>query len=231
MTTMTASNWRPTPAQVQFLRNVFAERVSAQEPNREQFWKNVTSVTSHGAFESVIEALKARPRADLKPAAPVPPVQLNLATEAGLYRNPDDGTLYRLSVSKPRNSWERPVTSVSVYSNKANIRRLTPEGRMVRPGKWTRLRSFERDSLLHYSYAEKTGRRPVGTKILASWFMSDEQKQEWAVGICLMCYKGLTDAVSVYNQIGPVCAKNWGFTLEMPPEDFRPSLDMTKGSV
>lgn len=223
--TMTSpAPWQASPAQVQLLRNVFAERVPNDEPNREAFWRNCTQVTSNASFDSVLRALKSRPLAQTpKPAAPAPvqpvaPVLPELAKEDGLYRDPSDGTLYRLSTPQKRNAWDAYQTPiVSVYSNKATIRRLTPEGRLVKKGKWTRLRAYESRSLIGYSRWERLGKTEVGKKVLASWIMDDEERTVWAVGICLICYKGLTDGVSVYNQIGPVCARNLGVALQMPP--------------
>jgi len=225
VTTM-AHTWKPSPAQVEFIANVFRERVSPEDPQAKQLWENVRSVSNSASFQTVINALKARPRVQpktpitetLPPAKPVTVELPKLATEEGLYRDPADGTLYRISIPAKRNSWGSPSPRLSVYSNKAVYRRLTPEGRMVKKGKWNQLKSFDRDALLSFNWRERKGMVPVGKKVLASWLLNDEEKTEWAVGICLMCYKGLVDAVSVYNSIGPVCARNWGVALQMPPE-------------
>lgn len=227
MTTMNA--WKPSDAQVEFVTNLF-KRKFTDTPEARQFWANLKQVSSNAGLTTFIDTMKAMP--DVRPLSDppgrqfllgngtiTPPVLPELATEAGLYRDPSDGTLYRLTVSEPKHSWERPQTSLSVYSNKAVYRRLTPEGQMVKKGKWTRFKAYEKDRLITYSYAEKRGMRPVtGTKVLASWLMDDDEKLEWAVGFCLMCSKSLIDAVSVFNSIGPVCAKKWGVVLQMPPE-------------
>jgi hypothetical protein len=241
VTTM-AHTWKPSEAQVKLLKTVFNERVPLDEVNREQHWKNLTqNISNPASFQTALTALKARPRvqaplpnppgrafllgqADLKPE-PVAPVLPELARVKGVYRNPADGTLYRLSVSEPKHKWERPTYAVSVYSNKATVRRLTPEGRMVKKGKWNRLDARHRDALIHYSYAEKKGYRSVGEKILAAWLLTDEQVTEWAVGTCMCCWSPLIDAVSVWNSIGPVCAKKYGVALQTPPSDWTPPQD------
>lgn len=234
MTTM-AHDWKPSPAQVELLKTIFIERVPENEPGREQGWINLTqNVSNLATFQDAIAKLKARPRVGcsapycnqflghegghtVKAVAPaVPESRPVLATEDGLYRNPADGTLYRLSTPAKRNSWDRPQTVVSTYSNKATVRRLTPEGRMVKKGKWTRLNAQASRQHLGHSRWDKPGQ----IKIEASWQMTEEQSQEWAVGICLsgFCYRSLVDAISVYNQIGPVCAKRYGIDRQTPPE-------------
>jgi hypothetical protein len=227
-----AHTWKPSPAQVERLKEIFNERVAWDDPTREQHWKNITQgISNRESFQTAWDALKARPRIQsaiyppAAPAQPVAPVLPELARVKGVYRNPADGTLYRLSVSEPKHKWERPTYAVSVYSNKATVRRLTPEGRMVKKGKWNRLDARHRDALIHYSYAEKKGYRSVGEKILAAWLLTDEQVTEWAVGTCMCCWSPLIDAVSVWNSIGPVCAKKYGVALQTPPSDWTPPQD------
>lgn len=225
MTTM-AHTWKPSPDQIELMRTVFAERVPNDEPNREQFWKNVTqNVSNRATFQDALLKLKARPRVDVRPSYTPPPKPTGpaLATEDGLYRDPSDGTLYRLSTPKAPNAWTKPTTIVSVYSNKATVRRLTPEGRMVKKGKWARLKAQESRAMLSYSRWDRPGQR----KIEASWLMSDDEKTEWAVGICLDCYRGLIDAVSVYNQLGPKCAKDRGIVREIPPAHVAAEIEKT----
>jgi hypothetical protein len=226
MTTM-AHTWKPSELQVKKLKEIFNERVAWDAPNREQHWKNITqNISNRESFQTAWNDLKALPKIQsavyppvtpVAPVKPVRPVLPQVATEAGLYRNPADGTLYRLSVGETQHSWQTPVKAISVYSNKAVYRRLTPEGYMVKKGKWTRLNARERDSLIAFSYAEKTGYQPLREKLLASWFLTEEEKQEWAVGFCLWCSKTLIDAVSVYNACGPDCAKKYHVNRVVPP--------------
>ncbi len=234
MTTM-AHTWKPSEAQINLLRTVFAERVADSEPNREQFWRNITSnVSNRQSFQTALDALKARPR--VKCPAPActqasnhegphtvvarpkaPEKRTDIATEPGLYRDPSDGTLYKLG--KASSPWATP--SLSVYSLKATVRRLTPEGQMVRKGTWKRLDAYQTRQMLAVSP------RVQGPRLLAAWLMTEEDKNTWAVGFCLFCSKPLIDAISVFNSIGPKCATDRGIERAVPPEHLVRQIEQT----
>ncbi len=194
--------WQPTAPQVEFMKTLVKERVPANMV--ETFWTyNVKTIRSRQQFSDTIDMLKTRPKVNIPAPAVVTPAPVQdlpeLANAEGLYRNPVDGALYRLKAG------EYGQFIVSVYSKKSQIRRLTTEGN-VEKGKWKRLPAHTSRQLTHYSRWDDKGDQ----KILASWFMSDEDKVEYVYGICLFCYRGLEDARSVVKNYGPVCAKAMG---------------------
>lgn len=223
MTTMTSIPWKPSDAQVEFATKLFKEKFT-DTPEARQFWDNLKSVSTNEGLTTFLDALKAMPsvrplpnppgrqfllgNGDVQPRPQPLPKRTDVASEPGLYRNPADGTLYR--IGKRANSWTTPT--VSVYSNKATVRRLTPEGRMVKKGKWNRLNAYTSRQML------STHPLVAGDRVLAAWYMTDEDKLEWAVGFCMFCSRGLIDAVSVFNNIGPDCAEDRGIVRQVPPE-------------
>jgi hypothetical protein len=209
MTAMTASKWTLTPGRINLMENVFKERVAKTDEDAYRIWANVKVIGSEAGFESMLTELKKRPRVGLGepvtaelPAEAVVTYRPILATEDGLYRDPVWGTLYRLSTTEPKNSWERPVTTVSEFSKKATRRRLTVHNEAVR-GKWERKAAQASRRMLAYSRWDRTGQ----VKVLAEWFMSDQDKMDYRYGICLFCYRGLEDERSVRHGYGPKCAK------------------------
>jgi hypothetical protein len=200
VTTMTASKWSLTPGRVKLMTDVFKERVSKTDPDAVRIWENIKVIGSELGFESMLTELKKRPRVGLgEPVAA--PVQLPLAKEDGLYRNPADGTLYRLSTPEKRNPWEHPTTTVSIFSKKAAQRRLTVHNEAVK-GKWERQKAQASRQMLRYTRWDREGQ----VKVLADWFMSEQDKMDYRYGICLFCYRGLEDERSVRHGYGPVCA-------------------------
>lgn len=199
--------WTPSPKQVEFVKSLFARKVAENAPNREQAWTNIKLCSSNESLTTVINHLKSLPDVNRPVYQQVPAVPVErpkLASEDGLYRNPEDGTLYRLSTAEKRNSWGHPQTYVSVFSVKATQRRLTVRGERVK-GKWNRLTAHESRLMLTY-----TRWGPGQVKVLADWYMSDQDKMEFQYGICLFCYRGLEDERSVRHNYGPVCAKRFG---------------------
>lgn len=207
-------NWSPSPRQVEYVTNLFRERVPVGTANRDQFWANIKACSSNESLTTIIDHLNSLPKPSTAPMARDVhrrerlPMRTDIATEPGLYRDPEDGTLYRLG--KRTGTFSTPP--LSVYSNKAVYRRLTPEGRMVKKGKWTRLSAHQTRQMLAKSpYV-------TGKRVLAVWLMDEEEKLEWAVGFCLMCSRPLIDAISVFNSIGPDCAEHYHITRQIPPE-------------
>jgi hypothetical protein len=191
------------------------ERVPAH--NVETYWTYVVkTIRSQSVFSSTVEDLKSRPKVNVAPVTPkyVAPVRTTVETanEEGLYRNPADGTLYRLS--KPTGAWS---FTVSEYSNKATVRRLTTDGEVVKRGTWKKLNAFQSRQLLN-KYVDAN--RP-SLRVLAEWKMSDQDKVDYQYGICLFCYRGLTDGESVRRNYGPVCAASMGLPWDNSRKGLR----------
>lgn len=213
MTTM-AHTWKPSPAQVQLMKDVFKERVTLTGDEREQAWRNaVENVSNQATFESVLNELKKLPK--IQSVVVTPPVVVpdlpELASEDGLYRDPQTGLLYRLTTPKKKNSWDHPQTIVSVYSRVGTQRRLTVHDEKVK-GTWKRFKSYESRMYLAYTRRQKTGEQPVegGSKVLKNWWMTQQDKMDYKYGICMFCMRGLEDERSVRYNYGPVCAKALG---------------------
>lgn len=204
MTTMTASNWTPSPAQIELMRTVFAERVGNDVPNRQQWWDNIKGVSTLGAFQSVLADLKGRPKVGAVPFRCSAPHRTQLvghqgghtvatqqvAHEVGLYRNPATGELYR--ITKP--SWELIVAK---YTQTGGPRRLLSDGETVVKGSFKRLNSWD-------------SRRALKT-IDKAWKIDPKDlARDYAYGFCPLHFGPLTDAVSVTLGYGPDCAKREG---------------------
>jgi hypothetical protein len=201
MTSMTSRQWTPSPAQVAKAEAMFRRKFT-DTPEARQFWTNLRSVSTNEGLTTFFRTMDAMPD---KVKAPVDVPRPELAKEDGLYRNPADGTLYRVSTPKAKHSWEHPEPVVSVYSKKAAQRRLTIHGEAVK-GKWLRCKAQESRQMLRYTRWDRTGQ----VKVLADWFMSQQDKMDYAYGICMFCMRGLEDERSVRHNYGPVCAKRFG---------------------
>jgi hypothetical protein len=187
----TATVWKPTEAQVKFVRDLLEQHVSeADRPNWLQHIRR--EITSNDRLSALIGTLKSLPY--LPEYAP--------PTEEGLYRNPQTGELYRIT---RLNGWTLIVSKYSKVATSAL--RLTEAGEVVKveKGTWKKLNQWAPRQML--------------TKMRANWKMTKEDMIRYQYGICLFCYRGLKDARSVKHNYGPECAKReglpWGGTMRV----------------
>lgn len=195
MTTPTA--WKPSEAQVKFVRELFAERVPTNHPNREQWWNNIRACSSNASLQTVVSQLKQMPV--VRPVY-VAPARPQVLTEEGYYRNPEDGTLYHL----------RRVSDglrFRVYSKKGGPRRLSVEGNLVK-GKWVAKGGWDS--------------RRLQRTVKPEWKIDQDGLVEFAYGFCPYHFGPLSDGVSVALGYGPVCAASNG--LEWSEEAARKVL-------
>jgi hypothetical protein len=180
-----------TPKQAKWMFDLINSRIGNGPAL--QGWKDrYFAIKNRADFEHAIETLKSFPV--LAGDANRPAV----ASEEGLYRNPNDGTIYRLAKDSSDN------LRVSVYSEKSRARRLMTTGEVTKRGVWKRLSVI--DSKKHLTYGISVSM----VKILAEWQMTDTDKVEYVTGICNFCYRGLKDDRSVKVNYGPDCAEKHG---------------------
>lgn len=179
-----------TRSQARYIFDLINTRVGDADTDRLEAWKaTYFAISSRAEFEHALTTLRDMPRIAAKIS--------ELASEEGLYLDPQTLRMYRLS----RDSQGQLI--VSNYSQTAARRIDAATGQEVKKGKWTRLGAWASRGYLEYGVANHT-------KILAEWFMTDDDKQEYVTGICNFCYRGLKDARSVRANCGPDCAELHG---------------------
>jgi hypothetical protein len=183
-----------TEKQAKWLFDLINTRIGNSDPDLLNRWKAVYfSIRTRTGFETAINELRAKPILEGK--------EPTVAKEPGLYRDPSDGTIYRLT---------EPTTphqvnpDVSVYSQKSVARRLLTTGEEIKKGLWRKLKGYEAQ--------QKFYPRLPGPTILAEWRMTDADKVEYVTGICNFCYRGLIDARSVKANCGKDCAEKHGLS-------------------
>jgi hypothetical protein len=180
--------------QAKWIFDLINTRVGITAPTFPNWRARYLTIDSRSLFETVLTELKALPVL----TGVLPPA----ATEEGLYRDPETGKLYRLSIPKGR-SWD---AIISEYSEVSRARRLLTTGETVKKGTWRRGNAFQSRQLL----------RPRADRwyLKAEWLMSDSEKQDYITGMCNFCYRSLVDARSVTHNYGQECAKKhdlpWG---------------------
>jgi hypothetical protein len=191
---MTSTQPQPTgfnhphmsPRQAKWLFDLINSRVG-NGPALPSWKATYFAIQNRADFEKAINTLKALPVLAGESNRPA------LATEEGLYRDPINNILYRVT---EKDGAKGKYLAVSQYSNKPTLRRTLVSGEEVLQGSW--------------SYVGTV--RKVG--VLAEWQMTDTDKVEYVTGICNFCYRGLVDSRSLRHNYGPTCAKKhnlpWG---------------------
>lgn len=169
--------WTPSAAQVALVKSLLDQRVPQVE-HANWLYHIRREVTSNARMSDVINALWARPVL-LSPT---------YITQVGYYRNPEDGTLYRLMDRKEG-------LRVAVYSKTGGPRRLSVEGNLTK-GKWVEKGKFDSRRLQY--------------KVSPDWFITEEALLEYAYGFCPLHGGPLSDGVSVALGRGPKCSEKHG---------------------
>lgn len=193
-TATTARHHYLSEAQVKLLTDMINERFEqGDDEGREPYRKAWHQINTREDFDRVLIQLRATPtlRQRSFTARPRP----TLVSEPGYYRNPEDGTLWRIVEHTETPKWgpAKKVFKVARYSKTGGPRRLDVRGNLVK-GKWEQLRKF--DGI--------TARRDV---IKADWKISEEGLLEFAYGFCPLHGGPLSDGVSVALGYGPKCAE------------------------
>jgi hypothetical protein len=209
----TASHQFLTENQVALFTAMVNERFAADDDlGRRPFREAWYAINSRETFDAVLVQLKAHPtlaRLEAQRKARegrVIPLQVSTP---GYYRNPADGTLYRLVERTIKVKWREDQIELRVqkYSEKGGLRRLSTAGELVK-GSW---KSYGKYDSLRW--------RRV---IQAEWFLTVEQLAEYAYSFCGNCGRALVDGVSVALGIGPDCAESLG--IEWSEEAARAAI-------
>jgi hypothetical protein len=181
---MTANHRYLTPGQVEFFTKLVNERFAPEDDaGRAPYRAAWRAISTKGEFDAVV--------ADLKSKRPLSWGQATRAasiTEPGYYRNPADGTLYRLVERKEG-------LRVAEYSKTGGPRRLDVRGNLVK-GHWIEKGKWDSAKL----------RRAISPE----WLITEDGLLEFAYGFCPFHGGPLTDGVSVALGYGKVCADKHG---------------------
>ena len=199
--TTTARHPHLTQDQVALFTAMVNERFAADDDlGRTPFRNAWYTISDRESFNATLDELKKVPtlaRLEAQRKAREPHVIVVPVSAPGYYRNPADGTLYRLVERTIKVKWREDQIELRVqkYSEKGGLRRLSTAGELVK-GSWK-------------SYGKYDSLR-LRRQIKAEWFLTVEQLAEFAYSFCGNCGRALVDGVSVAIGIGPECAKDLG---------------------
>lgn len=176
-----------TAKQYMWLYDLINDRVGTDNNSLEvHSWRKAArEISSRDRFEAAKNALYARARLD-----EVVPVKITQVSEAGLYRNPENGDLFRVrEVTRTKRGRKQTILTADRLKD-INGKRLTLKGEVVHLD-WEHWNIFTID---------------------ANWLVDTQELAEFGIryGICARCWRTLVDAESVARGIGPVCRKAMG---------------------
>jgi hypothetical protein len=185
--------------QIKLLTDMVNERFEADDDaGRAPFRAAWYEIDNRDDFQRVLDRLHAIPTLARRQVEATRRDRPTPVREPGYYRNPADGTLYRIVEHTDTPKWGKPkkVLKVAVYSKTGGPRRLDVSGNLVK-GRWLDMRKAE-------------GIRLRCEVIQADWKIDEAGLLEFAYGFCPLHGGGLTDGVSVALGYGPTCAKKHG---------------------
>ena len=169
----TSTTYPATPKQLSFLKSLVAERPvwAAGVGLDEEMIERLSKKNASGWIDRALKVARETPKPAAKPRV----------TEAGMYRNPSTGELFR------------------VQPGKYNPGKLYAK-RMVKIEGWT----FETHGKKTHTFVYEPG---LIREIDPAWRMTLEEAKAWGVefGSCCVCGAFLTNPESVALGIGPVC--------------------------